>query len=77
MVCGLLIQNIQEWPEQTGQSQEHRGHRSQRADTSQSDLQQQSQTENLLHCVNLKEKQKLHCLKNQEAHKSIPNAGRI
>lgn len=45
MVCGLLIQNIEEWPEQTGQSQECRGHRSQGATASQSDLQQSSQTE--------------------------------
>lgn len=70
IVCGLLIL------EQIGQSQERGGTlilgghpiRGQPVATPWGQ-------KNLLDCADLKEKEKLHYLKNQEAHKSPPNAG--
>lgn len=77
MVCGLLIQNVQEWSEQTGQSwglgRQTPGGQPLGVQPAVPPLGQTA----LLDCADLKEKQKWNYLKNEEAHKSMLKAGVI
>lgn len=74
MVCGLLIQNIQEWPEQTELAgawgiQMPGGHHIRRRPVA------APSDRKMYWIVLILKKNKWHYLKNQEAHKSTAKAG--